>query len=599
MARAGHRKKAPVVPLHPNLTHEEAELQVLGLSLLRPEYWDLVYSHLCPTDFTKPLHRHIFECMQDLHADGLPIDVIHLADRVDNQRISGAELSELADRIPPGNPKHWVQLLIEKSSLRRVQSLGRDISKLATKGDLEACLALFHKETVLLQQRSLWPISLHDAQWQTRLTFLTEKRGRRKLERLQNNYVIVLANHPELRGTMVFDEFRQDVACLRAPPWNKPPYCHDYGTTAVGGTWLEEDYTRLQGWLEAEYGTAPTKELLCDYVVMVAQRERHHPVRDALEAMVWDGTARLDTWLQDYLGARGDPDYLALVGTKWMISAVARVLCRDSDGCKADHVLILEGVQGIGKSTALRTLATVHGKSWFTDTPLHLNQKDAFLSLQGKWIVELAELDTLIRAEDATAKAFFTSNVDNFRPPYARRSRDFPRQCVFAGTVNEDDYLRDKTGGRRYWPVKCYRIEHEALRRDQSQLWAEAVARYKQGEAWHPTTEQERALCSIEQVERLQEDPWLPAVLKFLRDNSLAEDFTSEEILHGAIFMSTEKISRREQNRLGRLMAQVPGWEPGRIYREESRVRGYKRTSWTSGTTEVSTEEGFHKQEVR
>jgi hypothetical protein len=159
----------------------------------------------------------------------------------------------------------------------------------------------------------------------------------------------------------------------------------------------------------------------------------------------WDGVERLDRWLSTYLGA-DDSDYSRAVGSRWLISAVARTF---QPGAKADCCLILEGPQGIRKSTALRTIAG----EYFTDELADLGSKDAAMQTRGVWIIELSELDSLSHAEVARIKAFMSRTTDRFRPPYGMRLVESPRQCVFAGTVNHGTYLRDETGGRRFWPI--------------------------------------------------------------------------------------------------------------------------------------------------
>jgi putative DNA primase/helicase len=167
-------------------------------------------------------------------------------------------------------------------------------------------------------------------------------------------------------------------------------------------------------------------------------------------------------------------DYSRAVGSRWLISPVARIF---RPGAKADCCLILEGPQGIRKSTALRTLAG----EYFTDELADLGSKDAAMQTRGVWMIELSELDSLSHSEVARIKAFMSRTTDRFRPPYGMRLVESPRQCVFAGTVNHSTYLRDETGGRRFWPVTCGQIDIEALGRDRNQLWAEAKAGFDAG----------------------------------------------------------------------------------------------------------------------
>jgi predicted P-loop ATPase len=221
---------------------------------------------------------------------------------------------------------------------------------------------------------------------------------------------------------------------------------------------------------------------------------------------------RIDTWLSAYLGAEGT-EYARAVGSRWLISAVARIL---RPGAKADCCLILEGQQGIRKSTALRTLAG----EFFTDELADLGSKDAAMQTRGVWIIELSELDNLSHSEVARIKAFMSRTTDRFRPPYGMRLVESPRQCVFAGTVNHSTYLRDETGGRRFWPITCGRIDVEALVRDRDQLWAEAKARFDAGGVWWLDSEELVRMASDEQTERYEGDPWEEVIGRWTDDRS-------------------------------------------------------------------------------
>jgi predicted P-loop ATPase len=189
------------------------------------------------------------------------------------------------------------------------------------------------------------------------------------------------------------------------------------------------------------------------------------------------------------------------VGARWLISAVARVF---RPGAKADCCLILEGPQGIRKSTALRTIAG----EYFTDELADLGSKDAAMQTRGVWIIELSELDNLGHAEVARIKAFISRTTDRFRPPYGMRLVESPGQCLFAGTVNHGAYLRDETGGRRFWPVVCGRIDVDALARDPDQLWAEAKVRFESGSVWWLETPDLVQLAADQQEARYEGDPW-------------------------------------------------------------------------------------------
>jgi putative DNA primase/helicase len=214
----------------------------------------------------------------------------------------------------------------------------------------------------------------------------------------------------------------------------------------------------------------------------------------------WDGQSRLASWLTDYLGVEAT-EYSAAIGLRWMRSAVARIY---QPGAKVDCCLILEGPQGTKKSTALKILAG----EWFTDEIADLGSKDSALQTRGVWIIEIAELDSMTRSEVSRVKAFVSRATDRFRPPYGRQVIESPRQCVFTGSVNHSTYLRDETGGRRFWPVRCGEIDVDALARNRDQLWAEAVTQYRGGEVWWLETPELNREAERQQSDRYEEDAW-------------------------------------------------------------------------------------------
>jgi predicted P-loop ATPase len=398
--------------------------------------------------------------------------------------------------------------------------------------------------------------------WEEDMLWRWFKDGGRKLKTLRSNLAKILVHDERLVDVVCYDEFCNDVVSRVAPPWNTDEH-GDLGTTEIGTPWKDPDYTRLQCWLEREWGVTFADTHILAVVGMVAHQRTFHPVRDWLDGLVWDGKPRIKEWLFRYLGSLVRKEYVESVGPKWLIACVARIF---NPGCKVDNVLILEGGQGAGKSTALRVLI---GSEWFTDTPIHISNKDSFLALRGAWVVELAELDSLMRAENSEAKAFFTSAVDRFRPPYGRAVMDFPRQCVFAGTVNHSDYLRDETGGRRYWPVPVSNIKLAELARDREQLWAEAVHAFRAGEKWWLDREDEK-LAAVEQEQRITDDPWEEPIVEWLSDatRKSLKHVSISRLLTDAVGMTTEKMGRSHQTRVGRIMTRL-GWK-----RDRKRIDG-------------------------
>ena len=252
-------------------------------------------------------------------------------------------------------------------------------------------------------------------------------------------------------------------------------------------------------------------DLTAGAVRAVAELNRYHPVKDWLESLHHDGKARLDTWLTRYLGVDASP-YSRAVGRAFLVAMVARVM---RPGCKHDHVLILRGEQGIRKSTACRILS---GDDYFSDTlPAIKNDKiEAYRHLRGKWLIEMGELASATKSLSEDLKSFLSGQVDAYRAPYARKDEIIKRQCVFVGTTNEDTFLRDASGGRRFWPVTCgAKIATEGLAADRGQLFAEAVAAFRAGEAWHLSPELEQ-LAKIEQEAAREEHPWEQRIREIL-----------------------------------------------------------------------------------
>ncbi len=365
-----------------------------------------------------------------------------------------------------------------------------------------------------------------------------------------------------------FDEFAQQIAFAADPPWHP-----DDAPSVLQPYWRDEDTTRMMAWFRRNWDVAVPDSMIYQGIQVVARRYSSHPVRTWLNTLTWDGTPRVHTWLTNYLGVKAGNRYVNNVGRWWLISAVARVM---KPGCKADHVLILEGPQGINKSTALETLAMK--RDWFSDTPFELGTKDSYLALRSRWLVELAELDGMNRSDSARAKAFFSSPSDCFRAPFGRETLTVPRQCVFAGSVNHSSYLKDSSGNRRYWPVACGFINLELLRQDREQIWAEALHMYNAGEKWWPATPEDAKLCAFEQEERGEDaDAWQEVIVSWLLGNEakqLLEDrdalhtpggyLTTADVLARALRMPNGAWDKASQVRVGKILS-VLHWGKARV----------------------------------
>ena len=361
------------------------------------------------------------------------------------------------------------------------------------------------------------------------------------------NGITALRLAPEWQGVLAYDEFRSNVMALKPTPWGGVPR----------NGWTDHEDRLTAEWLQ-RHRVFVSVEVASQAVQTVAAQRRVHPVRQYLDALRWDGIPRLERWLSTYLGAQ-ESDYSLAVGVRWMLSAVARIY---QPGAKADCCLILEGPQGIMKSTALRTLAG----EYFTDELADLGSKDAALQICGIWIVEISELDSLARSEIASIKAFTSRTTDRFRPPFGKRVIECPRQCVFAGTVNHTEYLRDETGARRFWPVRCGLIDIENLVRDRDQLWAEAKARFSSGEKWWLDTPDLVETAAEEQAARYQGDPWEEVIGPWLEVRSST---SVSELLEKCLGKPQAQWTQGDKNRVGRCLRSL-GWER---YRERDRER--------------------------
>lgn len=288
----------------------------------------------------------------------------------------------------------------------------------------------------------------------------------------------------------------------------------------------------------------------------VSAANQIHPVRDYLNGLAHDGIDRVAHWLYHYCGADSS-SYTAEVGTRWLISAVARIF---EPGCKVDSCLIFEGPQGAGKSTVIKIL----GGEWYNDGLTDIGTKDAVIKLRGKWIVEIPELSALDRRESSEIKAFMSTAVDRYRPPYARSAIDSPRHFVFAGTVNHDVYLRDETGQRRFWPVETGIIDLGGLFRDRDQLWAEAVALYRAGSPWHLDTPELVAQAKVRQASKLDLDVWQERIENYCAG---LENVSVSEILSSCIGKPLSYQNQQDKNRAARCL-QIMGWQKFRASTE-------------------------------
>jgi putative DNA primase/helicase len=370
-----------------------------------------------------------------------------------------------------------------------------------------------------------------------------------------SNVALALTHAPEWAGVLAWDEFGGSIALRRDPPFSRQP-----------GAWGDTDDNRAAVWLQ-DNGLDVSPNVVAQAVAVVSEGNRFHPVREWLNSLRWDATPRLDAWLTRYFGVADDA-LTREVARRFLIGAVARIF---RPGCKNDHALILEGPQGSGKSTAISILFS----PWYTDEVADIGSRDAAMGLRGVWGVELGELDALSKKESTAIKAWLTRQVDRYRPPYGRREIEAPRQCVFLGSTNKDDYLRDSTGNRRFWtirtnPVRDGRFDLNGLKAVRDQLWAEAVCRFRAGEAWHITDAQLADEMRAAQEERREEDPWEARVLAYVADKK----WTTIDAIADQLGLAAVHQDKRTAMRIADIL-RFNGWAKRHRRREEGLGRIY------------------------
>jgi len=312
------------------------------------------------------------------------------------------------------------------------------------------------------------------------------------------NANILLKYHPETKGRFVYDEFSDRCLIVDVLPWVKGD---EFRVKKID----DNDAHQAMLWLELQ-GVKISKGVAFDCLNSIARENRTNPAKEYFESLAWDQVPRLALWLETYLGASNQPpEYLTAVGKKWLVAVAMRAY---QPGAKFDHMIILEGAQGLGKSSALRELATFGDQSFFYDGGIKFNDTDTLMKIQGKIIIEMAEMASFKKAVNEEIKAFISREVDVYRTPYARTTLERPRYFVLSGSTNEKEYLPpDESGHRRYWPVECHNINIEKLKADREQLWAEAVYLYKNGfETWVRPDEVE--MFRQQQESRVIQDAW-------------------------------------------------------------------------------------------
>ncbi|MBQ9347070.1 MAG: virulence-associated protein E [Oscillibacter sp.] len=401
-----------------------------------------------------------------LYDDGKFLYSHHATDPTSNRLVNAFDLvrlhkfGDLDDKAEPGTPTVRMPSFTE-------------MCKLAAADDTVAGLLL--REQREARENAFSPITMDtedsdepedDPNWEIKLQ--RHERTGLPLPTIDNIWLI-LEHDPNLKGRFALNEFAGRGEVLKQLPWSKQTDRRFWDDNDIAGiNWYMEKYYQI------------TKRGNIDSALSLhGDKYSFNEVADYLNSLEWDGIARLDTLFIDYLGA-ADTEYIRAVTRKAFTAAVTRAM---RPGTKFDEMTILSGPQGIGKSTLLDKMS----KGWFNDSIRTFEGKEASELLQGVWLVEVSELDAFRHSDDARIKQFLSQRVDRFRAAYGRHVKDLPRRCVFFGTTNRGDYLRDRTGNRRYWSVDVGVQPHNKnvwrdLEGERDQLWAEARFRWQMGE---------------------------------------------------------------------------------------------------------------------
>jgi predicted P-loop ATPase len=374
----------------------------------------------------------------------------------------------------------------------------------------------------------------------------------------RDNLVRLLRWLPDWQGVLAIDEFAKRIVCMRASPLGHK----------AGDAWHEdEDATELSLWLSAQarfcfvppFSSDPKPVRLVPghldtiriAVRAAARQRRFNPLTDYLSGLQHDGKPRVDTWTFRLLGASAT-EYHRLVGRWMLINMIRRAF---EPGCVLRTVVVLEGQQDRGKSSALRALAN----PWFADTPFRVGDKDAYLLIWGNWLYEIAELDSFSRAEATQVKAFISSPEDNFRAPYEASPAKHKRYCCFAATTNQYEWAQDSTGNTRFHPLHCgARIDYEAVAAERDQLFAEALLAYRKGERAHPTPEQ-APMFEREVEARTFVHPWSEKLREYCSREVGTSGVTIRELMASGLHIDLGRVSPNglEARKVGQIMQQL------------------------------------------
>jgi len=511
----------------------------------------------------------------------------HATDPCSGQLVNAFDLIRLhmyGDRDADAKDGTPVNKLPSFVAMSKLAVADKDVVDLIAKEKHEAAKAAFAapQEEKIEEDNLEWVSSL-------------EVDGNGNYRKTVNNIIIVLLNDPLLKGRVITDEFANRGITIGPVPWDQEPGMRQWtDVDDAGFFWYIENYYRMA-----------QQDKLDRALAIVGKQNKINAVKQYLQGLKWDGIRRVDTLLPLYLGAEDNP-YTRAVMRKFLCAAVARAV---TGGVKFDYMPIFTGAQGIGKSTFLATL----GKEWFSDSLTTFEGKDAAEMIQGTWINEIGELTAMTKQETSAVKQFLSKQEDIYRAAYGRRTDRYPRRCVFCGTSNEGDFLKDTTGNRRFWPVDVG--IHEALKsvwnelpQEVDQIWAEAYAYWMLGEPLYLSKELEA--MAAEQQEDHREASDKEGKIKDFLEQKIPKDWDSYDLpkrrmfwggqIHGETeLVERDKVcvseiwiecfggdmkylKRTDSNDIAGIMRMLPGWQrnkSSRRYGPHGTQKGYERVS--------------------
>lgn len=359
-----------------------------------------------------------------------------------------------------------------------------------------------------------------------------------KLRSTISNFSLIIENEPLLKGKIAYNEFSNRAVVIGQLPWRKKGNM---------GDWNDTDDSGLREFIEKYYGISSTAKC-ADALALSFENHSFHPIKDYLESLTWDGVERVNTLFIDYLGAE-DNSYVRTVARKIIVAAVARVFV---PGIKFDNMPVLAGPQGMGKSTIIKKI----GQQWYSDSLTTVSGKEAYEQLQGVWILEMGEMMATKKADIEATKHFLSKTEDIYRVAYGRRTSRFPRQCIFIGTTNDREFLRDRTGNRRFWPIDVGIVPHKKSVFDDlnqyeiDQVWAEAVDLWRAGEKLYLTGEEEKE-AKKQQEEHSEESAKAGLIEEYL-NRLLPEDWYGLSIPEKRNFIQGTEFGESKEGTLRR-----------------------------------------------